>query len=206
MRAPFTLFLLACLGSGLAAPLAAQAPEPSPLNRFAACIVAKDGASSEALVRADPGSDAEGKASTALNVPRRLCGRRLAQDRGLPDLLLFRGVLAERLWEAKPGTLPEAPPSESDLRAMDFDKGLRKAGRREVDYRLARCVVASQPRLVANLLQSAPGMTSEQSANIALRETVAACLPYGASVKLDGTLLRALLTEQAYRTVTGPSA
>jgi hypothetical protein len=169
--------------------LAAQTPEPSPLNRFAACIVAKNAASSEALVRADPGSDPEGKASTALNVSRRLCGRRLAQDRGLPDLLL-----------------PDTPPSENDLRAMDLDKGPRKARRREVDYRLARCVVASQPKLVATLLQAAPGVTSEQSANAALRENVAACLPYGASVKLDATLLRALLTEQAYRTVTKPSA
>lgn len=191
-----TFIVFTALAGALVPSAAFAAPPSEPaLLMFADCVLAKDQGDSVALVRSAPGSDDEGKAFAALRTLRRTCGKRIAQDSGLPDVMLFRGLLAERLWRATSAAVPPEKGNEQ----FPHESAAEFTAHKPVEFHLAECVATNKPALANELARSDPGSKEEAHATAGLGEVLGDCVPFGVPIRMNRIMLRAMLAEQLYR-------
>jgi hypothetical protein len=187
--------------NGAAAAPAAPAT-PAQLHAAAACLVARNANSGDALLATAPYSAAERQQAVRLLGEMQRCTR--PRQTFTTSAVMIRGAFAEAVYEAR-FAAPQAARSPALasrplLQPSEVANGTDAAGLAS-GYALAECAAARHPELVIAFLQTEPGSDAAQAAMTALNPTFVGCVtgPAGTRISLDGRTIRGTLAEELYR-------
>jgi hypothetical protein len=173
------------------------------LHAYARCASSRDPAAAAALVRSVPGSDEEGRLAGAVtSFPDCLSGAGELAGR----VHLFRGALAEALYERRRGTgAPPAPRPPTETYASLLARGAsasESAGTQDEALTVARwvahCAAHENPGATHAMLRTRPHSSAERAALNDLAGSLGACLHSGTQLQADAATMRALLAEALY--------
>jgi len=192
----------------------AQAAPPAPvlvdkriiLAQFADCLARMGPGQSEALLRADPGSDVEHRAAETLVHAHSTCMTdRMVLSMNAP---IIRGLVAEAMFKRRhPAWLATAehlPASEPARPARPLQASVPTAGKdaakRERAFMIAYsgCLAKAAPAQVAKVLETAIATPEEKDAVLGLGTNLNDCMPLGARYQLNVGGLRTNLASALY--------
>lgn len=169
------------------------------VHRAAACIVGRDAAKAGALLATTPFSREERREVNDLMRAAQRCIR--ADAPIVTAAFLFRGAVAEALYEAQFAT-PAAAPNPA-LRVTPGQLGpevpAEVSGAITSSMTLSDCSVASQPDAIRTVLATEVSSEAELASLQSLGPILSRCVAAGGTLSADRTILRITLAESLYR-------
>jgi hypothetical protein len=164
------------------------------VGELMACMVRSERAKAVDVIRAEPGSEAEGKVFNALFDSSRMCVPR-GKKINAPGISL-RGALAEALYER---AFKTAGPSTGAAPLEWMKQPVHQA------YAIAQCAAERDPAAADALVRTKWHSDEETAAANALLPTLQACAN-GRQVNFDRVTLHGLVAEGLFRARGGMSA
>ncbi|MGZ8284400.1 MAG: hypothetical protein ACXW27_02945 [Allosphingosinicella sp.] len=171
-------------------------------DRAAGCAIKRDHRAARELALAEPGSEREAGAYTAVAPALRRCfeAQKLADTR--EARALFAGSVARRLYVNTGSSFrtgkTRAVPTLTELTAMVEAWNLKRATTPR-DLGALQCAVGRSPEAADALVRSAPGSARERRALPAVTAALAACIEIGRQFRMSPPQFRAAMAREFYR-------
>lgn len=165
---------------------------------FAVCSWAKRKDQVNALLRSGRRTREEGEALAALTYGKEHPCLRRADKMTMRSRALFRGALAEAVYNGGKMRPKSKAPIPLQTSAEAADPALENSAE-AIGGRVATCAAARNPLDAHRTLAFNPGSPGEMRALVALRNDFLSCLPAGKSLAVSRLMIRALLAEALYQ-------
>lgn len=174
-------------------------------EKFGACLVRADPATSMDFVMAEPGSAGSDAAKTKLQAHMPDC-LGASMDQFLVGEIrmtikppLVRGVIAEALYKLQFAERPQPSGHVSAAPIIPAAAVDQSDQQEAIVYDFAQCVTEKEPSAVRSLILSKVGSHEEQAAVAELTPSLSPCLYRGQTLHADRLTFRARLAEALYR-------